>query len=143
MWRHSRGIMRSLALHKRGEVRSDGLALVSACHRLEIWWRARGIHPWDWQMPEEARAAAFLEQSFIDTEAAIHRLFNALPQVNVLDIKVLAPQSDRVIFEGDVSRSILSDIEAPRPLSVRMRLKQLGIREHLASVNIEPSTTDP
>ena len=132
LWRHRRAIARCLALNRRGEARSDGLTLVSVGHRLEIRWRARGIHPWDKHLPEEERAAAFVEQSMLDTEAALFRLFQALPQVHVLDFKVLEPQSDRVIIEGSVSRPNLSDPEAARNLSIRMRLKRLGIREHLA-----------
>jgi hypothetical protein len=132
LWRHQRAIAHCLALNRRGEVRSDGLTLVSVGHRLEILWRARGIHPWDKHLPEEERTAAFVEQSMLDTEAALFRLFQALPQVHVLDFKVLEPQSDRVIIEGSVSRPNLSDPEATHNLSIRMRLKRLGIREHLA-----------
>jgi hypothetical protein len=40
-------IKRALALNSRGEARRDGLTVDSVSSRLEIRWRARGIHPWD------------------------------------------------------------------------------------------------
>src|SRR5579864_776789 len=75
-YRYKHDIERALALHLRGEVRSDGLNPTSLATHLEIEWRARDIHPWDRGLLSPAqRAAAFVKQSLADTEAAIYRLF--------------------------------------------------------------------
>jgi hypothetical protein len=48
-----KGLGNALALHRRGEVRSDGLVLLDASVKLTVSWRVRGIHPWDRDLPEE------------------------------------------------------------------------------------------
>ena len=122
-WRHRYSIDRSLALHLRGEGRPDGLSLIRVRNRLEVRWRARDIHPWDAQASN--RAQLFGEQLLSDTEAVILRLFNSLPQVDVIDLKVFVPTSDTLIMAGVVHRS---DLETARDLmSVRMRLQQMGV----------------
>src|SRR2546425_83344 len=122
-WRHRYNIGRSLALHLRGEARSDGLTLIRVRNRLELRWRARDIHPWDAQASNKAQL--FGEQLLSDTEAVILRLFKALPQVDMIDLKVFVPTSETVIMAGVVNRS---DLEAARNLmSVRMRLQQMGV----------------
>ena len=114
LWRWRRAVVDSLALHRRGEARKDGLALVSVREKIEIRWRARLAHPWDLDLPDNKKEAAFVEQCHADTEAAIQRLFRALPGADVIDFKVL-----------DV------ETEALAHSSIRMRLRQLGIREYL------------
>jgi hypothetical protein len=86
-----RRIERALALHVRGEVRSDGLKLWRLSNRLEIEWRARDIHPWDRHDPPDKRASLFVRQSLADTESAITRLFQALPQVDMIALTVWSP----------------------------------------------------
>src|SRR5262245_45815366 len=81
----------ALALHRRGEVRSDRLALETVCNRLEIRWRARDIHPWDRDLPDHERQILFADQALADTEAAIVRLFERLPEVDVIELGVLEP----------------------------------------------------
>jgi hypothetical protein len=54
----------ALALHRRGEARSDGLSLVGFSMKLSVSWRARDIHPWDSDLPEE-RAAPRLRTYFL------------------------------------------------------------------------------
>jgi hypothetical protein len=124
-----RPIERALRLIGRGDVRSDGLRLDSACHRLEICWRAREIHPWDRHLPRERQAAVFAELALADTEAAIMELFEALPNVDVIDLTVLEPASDRTIMAGTVSRPVAND---HRHLpSVKLRLNELGVQLRL------------
>ena len=66
-----------------------------------------------------------------DTEAAIIRLFDALPQIDVIDLSVIG-QTRAPMVEGTVSRC---DLQVARPLpSVRMRLRDLGIIDHLPLV---------
>jgi hypothetical protein len=124
-WRYRRNVRRALALHSRGEVRPDGLVPVKIRNRLEIRWRARDIHPWDAGVPEEQRAELLHEQLVSDTEAAIVRLFEALPQIDRIDLQVLAPEGDTVLLAGAVHRSALETVRSLR--SVRMRLRQLGV----------------
>jgi hypothetical protein len=62
-----------------------------------------------------------------DTEAAILRLFDRLPQVDEIDVTVLDQESGNALASGIVQRSSLPIKHDRRP-SVRMRLAALGIR---------------
>ena len=139
-WRFRRKIDRALALNVRAEVRSDGLGLVHLCNRLEIQWRARDIHPWDRDRAGPDRGAALPEQSLSDTEAAVVRLFDTLPQVDVIDLTVLDPASDEVRLAGTVYRSNLK--KARTSLSVRMRLNYLGINYRFPEAALCSQTPD-
>jgi hypothetical protein len=131
LWHCRRNLDRALALHLRGEVRRDGLTLKNVSNRLEIQWWARNIHPWDRDLPAETAASLFVEQTLADTEAAIFRLFRALPQVDVIELTVVGPQSETPIMSGRVHRSTLNT--ARRGLaSIGMRLMDLGVSYHLA-----------
>jgi hypothetical protein len=136
--RYRRGIERALALHLRGEVRSDGLKLKKLSTRLEIEWLARDIHSWDRNDPPDRKAWLFFRQTLADTEAAITRLFQSLPQVDVIALTVLESNSESVIMAGTVSRSAL---EPDTELSVGMRLWQRGItyRTPPGSMPLAPS----
>ena len=102
LWCYRRKIQRALALHLRGEVRIDGLAADHISCRLDIRWRARDIHPWDRQCPQCEREALFAEQALADIEAAIHGLFERLPYVDVGDLTVVEPASEKLIANGTV-----------------------------------------
>ena len=130
-YRYKHKMENALALHLRGEVRRDGLNLTRATTHLEIEWRARDIHPWDRDLlsPVE-RAAAFVKQLLVDTEAAVCRLFEGLPQVDVITLRVLDEISDNPVISGTVSRAdILARNER---LSIGMRLRYLGLTYQLA-----------
>jgi hypothetical protein len=86
--------------------------------RLDIAWRTRDIHPWDRDDPPEKKAALFVQQCLEDTDAAITRLFDTLPQVDIIHLKVLEGTSEKIIMAGTVHRSS-SATSGP---SVRMRL---------------------
>lgn len=122
-----RRIRRALALNLRGEARKDGLAVDNVSSHLEIRWRARDIHPWDRHRPRYEREVMFAEQAMADTEAAVLRLFERLPEVDVIALSVVEPASEVLIAAGTVHRS---DLNAPRPRlsSVGMRLREVGIR---------------
>jgi len=130
-WRYHRKIRRALALHLRGEGRRDGLTLDDVTSRLEIRWRARDIHPWDRHLLRYEREVRFAEQALADTEAAVVRLFERLPEVDVIELSVLEPKSETLIAAGTVHRS---DMNAARPhlLSVGMRLREVGITYRFA-----------
>jgi hypothetical protein len=133
--RYRRGIERALALHLRDEVRSDGLTLKKLTNRLEIEWCARDIHPWDRHDPPDQRALLFVRQSLADTEAAIKRLFQALPEVDTIALTVVDPHSESVILAGTVDRCV---VEPDTRLSVGMRLWQRGIKYHSDGFQFEP-----
>lgn len=122
--RHHDGIRQALALNLRGEARKDGLKLKKALNRLEIEWRARDVHPWDRNVSPEEKGHLFVEQCLADTEAAILRLFEALPQVDILELRVVDPRSEATILAGAVNRSTMEDNDR---LSVGMRLKLSGV----------------
>jgi hypothetical protein len=130
LYRHS--IDDALALQRRSEVRSDGLALDSVCNRLEICWYARDVHPWDSGLSPERRQLAFNQQAMEDTEAAVQRILERCPEVEIIEIKVLEPRSSALLASGRVQRSALDKARLRSP-SVRMRLGELGIRYDLAA----------
>jgi hypothetical protein len=133
-FRYLQKIERALAV-QRGEVRSDGMKLKQVRNRLEIEWCARDIHPWDRHDPPERRAMLFVRQSLNDTDAAITRLFEALPQADVIAVRVLEPTTEEVILAGTVDRSAVPPDTA---LSAGMRLWQRGITYHSDGWRFEP-----
>lgn len=120
-----RGIEKALALHRRSEVRPDGLTLIRATNRLEIEWRAREIHPWDRGREHSEHELQFTERSFADTDAALSRLFIALPEIDVIDFRVIHPRSDIRILAGTVERS--APVSSTHSLSPRSRLWRRGV----------------
>ena len=104
--------------------------MVGMRSQLAIQWRARDVHPWDHDLAPAKKEAIFVEQCLADTEAAIIRLFDALPYIDEIEVNVLAPTTESPIMTGTVCRA---DLNSPRFVaSVRMRLRNLGIRCHLA-----------
>jgi hypothetical protein len=76
--------------------------------------------------PHFAKRNYFCEQSFEDTHAAILRLFQALPEIERIEIRVADPRdTQKVIFARTIERE---DAFAPNAArSVRMRFKMLGV----------------
>src|ERR1700722_13716378 len=124
--RYKKKVEGALALQRRGEGRRDGLILETVCNSMQVRWRARRMHPWDRNLPNSERELAFQQQTLADIEAAILRLFEGLPQIDVLQVCVLEPKSETVIAEGAVHRSALAEVRAL--LSVGMRLRDMGLR---------------
>ena len=122
-------VRRALALRPRGAIPNDvlilnSLTLSDRCLRLE--WRARDIHPWDRDLPLAEQAELFSQQAFQDTDAALIRLFQGLPEIEQIEFQVLKPDGcGNVILTGAVDRERALDPE--RPLSLRMRLRNLGV----------------
>jgi hypothetical protein len=142
VWLYRSSIKQALALHLRGEVRSGGLTANYVSSRLEIEWRARDIHPWDRYDDIYEREVMFVEQTLADTEAAVLRLFEKLPQVDIIEIKVLDPRSETVFASGTVHRSALAAVR-PHLLSVKMRLGEMGIHYRFVVPERDYSTADP
>lgn len=142
LWHYHRRIKKALALHLRGEARRDGLTVDNVSSHLEIRWRARDIHPWDRSLTTRyEREVMFAEQALADTEAAVSRLFEKLPEIDVIVLSVLEPKADILIAAGTVHRSEMN--AARRDLmSVGMRLREVGITYHFAAPNERDSNTD-
>jgi hypothetical protein len=127
-------VRRALALRPRGAIPNDVLVLNSLrldgdCLQLE--WRARDIHPWDRDLPDSLQAELFSNQAFQDTDAALIRLFQRLPEVEQIKYQVLRPMAfGGVILSGVVDRQEALD-RHPLP-SLRMRLHTLGVRYKMA-----------
>lgn len=124
---HHSGIEYALALHTRNEVRRDGLTLMKTSNQLAIEWRARDIHPWDQDRncSLEEKEQIFNEQCFSDTEAAIRRLFSALPLIDEIQFRVIRPDSNAELLTGQVARPSLEQVT--EGASPRSRLWQMGI----------------
>jgi hypothetical protein len=139
--RRTRGMLvNALALHRRGEARSDGLSLLEVSFKLTVNWRARDIHPWDRDLPEVQAAPRLLDQTLQDAEAAVERIFSAFPEANTLELNVFEkdPASNRVIMSGLVARS---DLKRCASSSIAMRLRMLGINYCVANQRLEPIAT--
>lgn len=119
-------LRQALALPPRGGTRNDRLYVKNVSQRLDVEWNARDIHPWDLDDRDEVTNVKFLQQFLADTDAAIERIFRALPHIDQIEITVTDPASDRVIASGTVDRGVLSNPETSE--SVRMRLIARGIR---------------
>jgi hypothetical protein len=136
---HRHHIEWALALHRRGEVRSDGLKAVTISNHLEIEWTARKIHPWDRGQSRDS-GLAFLDQTLADTDAAVARLFEALPLINAITLRIFDPASGAAIIAGTVYRSAISEVNGS--VSVRMRLNRWGLKFRSTGLCLEPLETD-
>src|ERR1700685_346059 len=83
-------VRRALALQPRGAVPNDVLTLhnlILSGHCLKLEWLARDIHPWNRDLPLAEQAELFSEQAMQDTEAALIRLFQGLPEVEQIEFQ--------------------------------------------------------
>jgi len=130
-------VTRALALTPRGFIPHDVPRLNKLSAQLRVEWLTRDIHPWDRVLPLRRRAELFRDQASRDTDAAISRLFQILPDLDAIEIRVLEPHSpNRLVFAGTVVRE---DVLAARPVaSPGMRLKLMGIRSHTTDGHLEP-----
>jgi hypothetical protein len=129
-------IDRALALHTRGEVRSDGLQLTSVKTTLNIEWLARNVHPWDKSVPAERAEQLFAEQCLNDTNAAIARLFKELPMLDTIQLSVRRSLDQHPLLTGVVHRSSLRDTDH---YSIGMRLRALGVSFRMNNLCLETS----
>jgi hypothetical protein len=129
-------VVEALALHRRGEARTDDLQLMDLGVRMQVRWRAREIHPWDRDLPPARAVRKLSQQCLSDTEAALERLFEACPEVDVIEVEVVEPNADgerRVMF-GTVRRD---EFAQWHPLSTDMRLRLVGLHYRLVDEHLE------
>jgi hypothetical protein len=131
-----RKIERALALHRRGEARSDGLQLTSAKTTLHIEWLARDVHPWDRGRSRDQTERLFSEQCLADANAAISRLFAEVPVLDAIEVRVLRDPAQAPLLAGVVKRS---DLYRPASASIAMRLRSLGIKFRMHNLLLEPT----
>jgi hypothetical protein len=96
---------------------------------------ARDVHPWDHDLPERRRAELFAQQCLEDVDATIPRLFEQLPEIDTLEIRVLERESKTQIITGVVHRS---DLATQVDSSLGMRLKTIGINYQCPNLILEP-----
>ncbi len=130
-----RRVAHALALTPRGAVPHDALVIKHLAVGLQIEWFARDTHPWDRDLPDSRRAELFAQQCLEDVDAAIPRLFDRLPEVDVLEIGVLERSSQNRIIGGVVHRSNLAE---HTDSSLGMRLKAIGVNYRRTDLRLEP-----
>jgi hypothetical protein len=127
-------VRRALSLRPRGAIPNDVLVLdnlILSAHWLKLEWRARDVHPWDRDLPLAEQAELFSRQALQDTDAALIRLFQGLPEIEEIEFQVLKPDGfGDVILTGAVDREKV--LASERPLSLRMRLLNLGVTYQMA-----------
>jgi hypothetical protein len=135
-------IQRALALNRRGEARTDGLPLVEVSMRLEVKWRARGLHPWDRDLSKDRAAPKFVEQALLDTEAALERLFKLDPEIECIDFAVLERKraGNSAIIAGVVHREEFKERKSP---AIGMRLRSIGVNYHIVDSYFVPLAHEP
>ena len=132
-----RQLTRALHLKPRGADSADRQLLTKVSTRLEIEWYARDTHPWDADLPSDERARRFTDDSLAGTVAAIRGAFERFPEVDAIEIRVLAPRKPHaVLFSGVATRSDAAEC-SPR-LSPAMTLKLLGIEYLMVDGRLEP-----
>jgi hypothetical protein len=130
--RQHHAIQRALGLQHLGDGRRDGLTLNRASHRLQIEWQARGVHPWDRTPDSEQQDHLFAEQSAADADAVLTRLFEQMPAIDVIEFRVIHPETGLLMIAGTVDRSV--PVAETRAVSGRTRLWRRGVTTGLFSI---------
>ena len=133
----SHRIAAALKLAPRGAVRHDILMMDRFSLRLDVQLFARDVHPWDRDLPPERQAELFTNQCLEDLDAVIPRLFEQLPEIDVLEIGVLQRGSSKRIMGGTINRT---DLVIQSGSSVGMRLRTLGINYRRGDTEVEATT---
>ena len=124
-------VIKALTLAPRGAVPDDGPRVREMSLALKLEWHARDLHPWDCDLPADRRAELFTAELMAETIVAIRQAFERLAEVDVIEIRVLAPnEPGKTVLAGTVCRDDL--IAARACPSPAMSLKLLGIQYRLA-----------
>lgn len=127
----------ALALAPRGFAPRDVPRLRKLSAQLRVEWCTRDIHPWDRSLPVDQQTERFRLQTLHDTDEAIVRFFDLLPEIEEIDLRVVEPRApNRLILAGVVARAAA---RATRHLlSPAMRLKMMGVRVRLDAGRLAP-----
>jgi hypothetical protein len=77
----------------------------------------------------------FAQQCLADTEAAVSRLFNEVPVLDAIEVKVRKDQGGPALMLGIVKRS---EVGLCSSQSIAMKLRSLGLRFRLHNLRLEP-----
>ena len=132
-------IQRAMALHWRGEARSDGLRLTAARTVLQLEWLARDLHPWDRDLPQARAHREFSAQCFDDTNAAITRLFDEIPVLDAIEVCIRREAEQSPLMTGTVERE---DFERDDGAPAAMRLRRFGLKFRVSNEGLEPIGLD-
>jgi hypothetical protein len=129
-------VRRALKLRPRGAIANDGLPLKRLSTRLEVVWSARGVQPWDRDLPVDRQTKLFVEQCLNDTIVALPRMFARMAEVDVIDIRVVEPERpEKTVLVGTVLRDEVDGVGGHQ--SPRMSLKMLGVRYRIGDAGFE------
>ena len=130
-------VLKALALTPRGFIPRDVLILTKLSGQLQVDWHARNIHPWNRTQPLHRQAELFRDLALNDTDTAVVRIFQTLPEINGLDVRVFAPQAtNRLLLAGTVRRR--DAIAARSHSSPGMRLKAMGVQYQIKNGHLAP-----
>src|SRR5262249_22798843 len=127
----------ALALAPRGFAPRDVPRLRKLSAQLRVEWCTRDIHPWDRSLPVDQQTERLRLQTLHDTDAAIVRFFDLLPEIERTDLRVVEPRApNRLSLAGVAARAAA---RATRHLlSPAMRLKMMGDRVRLDAGRLAP-----
>lgn len=129
-------VVQALRLHLCGVPHRDDPKLMDMTVRLQVRWRARELHPWYHDLPDQA-ARELAQQTLSDTDTVLERIFAACPDADVIELTVIEPNPDgnrRVMF-GTVRRDEFAQWHPP---STDMRLRLVGLHYRLVDEKLEP-----
>ena len=128
-------VKKVLALKSHRQGRVDGLELKGLKTTLQVEWIAREVHPWDRNRPPMSVQKLYTLQCLQDTHTAIEGLFNEIPEVEALDIRIFSAPSQSVVIAGLVHREDLTHAVFDSPA---MNLKTLGVSFRMSNWRLEP-----
>jgi len=128
---------KALALTPRGLFAHDRPLLKKVSGQLQVEWLARSVPPFERNPDEERQEQLFCEQTLDDTSAAIVRLFELLPEIERIEIRVVQPWSpDTLILSGIVHRQ--AALASRSVASPGARLQSMGVRYRVANGRLAP-----
>jgi len=128
-------VRKALALNRRREARADGLELKRLQTTLLVEWIARAVHPWDRHRAAMSVQKLYTTQCLEDAQAAIRRLFDEIPDVDAIEVRVFSLASQPPVLAGVVHRT---DLRRAIHNSPGMNLKSLGVRFMLSDWRLDP-----
>jgi hypothetical protein len=110
----------------RGLVAGGVLVLTGLSAQVQLEWCASPLDPWDRDGAAES-ARSFAARTLDDADRAIARAFDALPEVDRIAVRVVAPgRPGRVVLAGTVTRD--DALAARVQPTARLRLAMMGVR---------------
>jgi hypothetical protein len=131
-------VRKALALKRRRQGRNDGLELKRLKTTLHVEWIARAVHPWDRNRAAMSVQKLYTQQCLEDTQTAIRSLFDEIPDIEAIAVRVFSAASQPPVMAGIVHRDDLMRAVYSSP---GMNLKSLGVSFKLSDWRLEPLAT--